>query len=148
MQPCPECKLGECSSRVTATSTVLRGVVRSGLGDFGFWIAKLQEYYSTKTGMTLFPGTLNLELPEPFRVPSNALRLEGHEYGGTVSVSIIPCRVFGRKAFILRTDANERGDGDHPRRIVEIASDVKLRDACALEDGDPVEVELEPNGSD
>ena len=132
----------------TATNTVLRGVVRSGLGDFGFWIAKLQEYYWAKTGMKMFPGTLNLELPEPFRVPSNALRLEGHEYGGTVSVSIIRCRVFGRRAFILRTDASERGGGDNPRTIVEIATDVKLRDTYALEDGDPVDVELEPNGSD
>jgi riboflavin kinase, archaea type len=125
-----------------ATETVLRGVVRSGLGDCGFWLAKLEEHYRTKTGMTLFPGTLNLELAEPFRVPSNALRLEGHEYGGTVSVSIVPCRVFGRPAFILRTDANERGAGHHPRTIIEIACDVKLRDMYALKDGDVVDVEL------
>ncbi len=127
----------------TAKSGILRGMVRSGLGDFGFWLDKLREHYREKTGMALFPGTLNLELPEPFRVPPSCLRLEGHEYGGTVSVSIVPCRVFGRQAFILRTDANERGTGDHPRTIVEIATDVKLRDIYTLRDGDLVEIELE-----
>ena len=129
----------------TAKSAALRGVVQSGLGDCGFWLAKLKEHYRAKTGMELFPGTLNLQLSEPFRVPDNTLRLEGHEYGGTVAVSIIPCRVFGRRAFILRTDANEQGTGDHPRTTVEIATDVKLRDTYGLEDGDPVEVQLELN---
>jgi riboflavin kinase, archaea type len=122
--------------------TVLSGVVRSGIGNFGFWLAKLQAHYRAKTGMTLFPGTLNLELAAPFRVPDDALRLEGHEYGGTVSVSIVPCRVFGRQAFILRTDANEQGTGRHPRTIIEVATDVKLRDLHALADGDRVDVEL------
>jgi riboflavin kinase, archaea type len=125
---------------------VLRGKVRSGCGDFGFWLLKLQEYYQKKTGMDLFPGTLNIELAEPFRLPSNPLRLEGHEYGGTVSVSIVPCHVLGRKAFILRTDANEQGKGHHPRTVVEVATDVNLRDACSLADGDTVEIELEPTG--
>ncbi len=124
--------------------TVLRGVVRSGLGDCGFWLAKLQDDYRAKTGMKLFPGTLNLELAEPFQMSSHPIRLEAHEYGGTVSVSIIPCRVFGRRSFILRTDANERGTGDHPRTIVEIATDVNLRDAYDLADGALVEIELEP----
>jgi riboflavin kinase, archaea type len=121
---------------------VLRGFVRSGRGDFGFWLAKLEAYYRTKTGMTLFPGTLNLESTQPFRCPNNPIRLEGNEYGGAVSVSIVPCRVFGRRAFILRTDANEQGTGDHPPTIIEIATDRKLRDAYHLTDGDLVEVEL------
>ena len=121
---------------------VLRGIVRSGLGDCGRWIARLQEEYRAKTGMTLYPGTLNLELSEAFSVPEGALRLEGQEYGGTVSISIVECRVFGRRAFILRTDANELGTGDHPRTIIEIATDVKLRDEHELSDGDLVDVVL------
>jgi riboflavin kinase, archaea type len=121
---------------------VLRGVVRSGRGDFGYWLAKLEPHYRRKTGMKLFPGTLNLELSEPFALPSGALRLEAHEYGGSVSVSIVPCRVFGRRAFILRTDASEQGTGHHPRSLVEIATDVKLRDAHGLVDGDRVDVEI------
>jgi riboflavin kinase len=144
----PTCRSSVHTVDTTGKGVVLRGVVRAGLGNFGLWIAKLQEYYRAKTGMTLFPGTLNLELAESFAMPQGALRLEGHEYGGTVSVSILPCRVLGRRAFILRTDANEQGTGHHPRTLIEIATDVKLRATYGLEDGDSVDVEVVPCGSD
>jgi len=121
----------------------LRGTVCTGLGDCGRWLTLLEDHYRRKTGMTLYPGSLNVELPEPYRVPPHPLRLEAHEYGGQVSVNIVPCRVFGRRAFILRTDGNEHGTGDHPRTIIEIATDVKLRDAYDLRDGDSVELEID-----
>lgn len=120
----------------------LVGRVRSGLGDCGIWLAKLEEHYRAKTGMTLFPGSLNVELPEPFSLPLQRMRLEGHEYGGRVSVNIVPCRIFGLAAFTLRTDANESGVGDHPRTIVEVATDVNLRETFELADGDVVEIEV------
>lgn len=119
---------------------VLRGKVVSGMGNFSFWIEKLHEHYFLKTGMRLFPGTLNLEIEEPYSLPKQVIRLEAQEYGGTVSVNIVPCSIFGRKAFILRTDANEEGRGHHPRTIIEVATDVKLRDQFHLKDGDVVEV--------
>ena len=121
---------------------LLRGSVVSGIGSFSYWIDKLQDHYAGKTGMRLFPGTLNLHLDEPWSLPPQPIRLEAHEYGGSVSVNLVPCTVFGRRAFILRTDANEEGRGHHPRTIIEIATDVKLRDAYHLQDGDIVEVEV------
>src|SRR5215207_3910468 len=117
---------------------VLRGRVVTGVGNFSFWIEKLQEHYREKTGMRLFPGTLNIELDEPFELPKGRVRLEAGEYGGTVSVSIVPCRVFGRAAVILRTD---RADGEpESRKIIEVACEVKLRERHQLRDGDLVEV--------
>jgi len=121
---------------------ILKGVVVSGMGNFSFWIEKLESFYTQKTGLRLFPGTLNLRLAEPYSLPRNVIRLEKEEYGGTVSVSMVPCRIFDRKAFLLRTDANEAGTGHHPRNIIEIATDVKLRDGYGLRDGDEVEVHL------
>ena len=121
---------------------VLRGTVVSGVGNFAYWIDKLQDHYLRKTGMRLYPGTLNLRLEAPYSIPAGALRLEKEEYGGTVSVNLVPCRVFGRPAFLLRTDANEAGTGHHPKTIIEIAADVKLRDVYSLRDGDTVEVHL------
>ena len=50
--------------------------------------------------------------------------------------------MFDRRAFLLRTDQNEKGMGHHPRNIIEIAADVRLRDYYQLEDGDWVEIEL------
>lgn len=121
----------------------LAGNVCSGKGDFAQWIAKLGDHYERKTGMRLFPGTLNVLLQEEYRLPAQCLRLKGHEYGGNVGVNLVPCRIFGRKAFILRTDANEEGRGDHSRHVLEIATEVKLRDAHSLVDGSRVEIEVD-----
>jgi riboflavin kinase len=120
----------------------LRGRVVAGMGNFSIWIERLRDHYRSKTGMMLFPGTLNLQLDQAWFVPPGSLRLEGAEYGGTVTVNIVPCSVFGRPAFILRTTANDEGRGDHPQTIIEIASDIKLRDAHQLKDGDWVDVEV------
>jgi riboflavin kinase len=118
------------------------GKVVSGMGNFSFWIEKLHDYYFRKTGMHFYPGTLNVELEQPYSLPKDFIRLEGHEYGGTVSVSMVPCTIEGRKAFLLRTDLNEQGRGHHPKTIIEIATEVRLRDALGLKDGDVVVIEI------
>jgi riboflavin kinase len=92
--------------------------------------------------MRFYPGTLNVELSFPYSLPSNVTRLEANEYGGRVSVSIVPCRIFDRRAFLLRTDQNEQDTGHHPPSIIEIATDIRLRDTYHLQDGDWVEVEF------
>ncbi len=114
----------------------------TGRADFGFWIERLSSLYRQKTGMTLYPGTLNGEFASPYSLPARVIRLEASEYGGRVSVSIVPCRIFDRTAFLLRTDQNEQGAGHHPRNIIEIATDIRQRDAYGLKDGDWVEVEF------
>lgn len=120
----------------------LRGKVVSRRDDFGQWIDRLSHFYEQKTGVKLYPGTLNVELPSEYSMPSDVIRLEAAEYGGNVSISIVPCRIFDRRAFLLRTDQNERGAGHHPTTIIEIASDVRLRENYQLEDGDWVEIEI------
>jgi riboflavin kinase len=87
---------------------------------------------------------LNLQLDREYSLPEKVIRLEASEYGGRVSVSIVPCSIQGRKAFLLRTDANENGQGDHPRTIIEVATDVRLRDLFQLQDGDYLEVAIAP----
>lgn len=42
------------------------GRVTSGKGDFGHWIAKLQDHYERLTGMRFFTGTLNVRLDQPY----------------------------------------------------------------------------------
>jgi riboflavin kinase len=123
---------------------ILKGKVVTGAGNFSYWIGQLHELYKLKTGMDLYPGTLNVELEQPYHLAGSIIRLEKEEYNGTVSVSILPCFLLGRSSFILRTDKNARGEGDslHQLHIIEVASDVKFRDAFRLNDGDLVEVEV------
>jgi riboflavin kinase, archaea type len=126
--------------------TVLRGKIVTGTGDYAQWITKYQEYYQAKTGMRLFPGTLNLRLDHPYELPSTkVIRLKGHEYGSRVSVSILPVSLFGRPGVILRTDspswATATSAADRLSTL-EVATDVKLRDVYGLKDGDQVEVTI------
>lgn len=116
---------------------IFRGKVVCGVGNFSYWIEKLDF---RKTGMKLFPGTPNVQLDEPYTLPKKIIRLEGSEYGGSGSVNIVPCAIVGKSAFILCIDANENGRGHHPRTIIEIATDVKLR-GLRLDDGDVVEIQ-------
>ena len=58
---------------------VLRGKVSSGFGNFGYWIGLLADHYFRKTGLELYPGTLNLQLEQPYVLPDTALRLEKEE---------------------------------------------------------------------
>ena len=120
----------------------LQRKVVSCRADFGQWIERLTSFYKQKTGMRLYPGTLNVELSSEYSLPADVIRLEADEYSGRVSVSIVPCRIFNRQAFLLRTDQSEKGTGHHPRNISEIATAVRLRDNYQLKDGDWVEIEF------
>lgn len=56
-------------------------------------------------------GSLNVELPFEFSMPPGCTRIEPGEEGCRVGVSIVPCRINSREAFVVRTDAIEAGDG-------------------------------------
>jgi CTP-dependent riboflavin kinase len=77
-------------------------------------------------------------LGDPWHVGSNAIRVEPPEC--PVAFSIVPCTINGIRAFIVRTDKNDRGDGDHPPTVIEVAAAARLRDALNIEDGDEVDV--------
>ncbi len=122
---------------------ILKGVVKSGKGDFSYCLDRLSERYARKTGLKLFPGTLNVHLiDQVYHLPSGSVRLEKEEYGGQVSVAIGECTIFGRKAFILRPDTDTGKYGDPPEAILEVATDIELRKKYGLNDGDVVEIEV------
>ena len=117
---------------------LLRGWVTGGTGGHAHWMTTHADLYEAKTGVRLYPGSLNVVLDHPWHVHSHGIRLEPPEYG--VGLSIVPCTVQGLEAFILRTDKNDRGEGDHPPLVLEVAATVRLRDALDLQDGDEVAI--------
>jgi riboflavin kinase len=121
---------------------ILTGIVQSGENNFSYWLTKLEPYYTAKTGMKLFPGTLNVHLNRVYELPSDTLCLRKEEHEGEVSVNIMPCHIFGRKAFILRP-YRDNVESSYDKRVLEIATDIKLRDAYHLEDGDVVQIEVQ-----
>ena len=107
-------------------------------------MTKCADLYEECTGVRLYPGSLNVVLDEEYRLPSDPpMRLSPAVLGGWVGVNIVPCRVTGMPAFVLRTDQNEAGVGNHGRNVIEIAAAVRLRDEFELSDGDSVTIEIE-----
>lgn len=118
------------------------GRVRSGQGDLAGRMREFAELYREKLGVDCVPGSLNVELGEPYDLPPGGARIEPGEHGCPVGVSFAPCRVEGKAAFVVRTDANAAGRGDHPRTIVELVGPLHFRTALGLEEGDEVRLEL------
>ncbi len=123
-----------------------KGYVKTGIGDFSKKmesISGLLDLYYTKTKMRFYPGTLNINIKKDFSFPDKCIRIEGYEYGGSVSINILPCKINGVDAFILRTDNNEKGlNKNHPKSLLEIACKYKLREKLNLFDDDQVEIEI------
>ena len=121
---------------------VLTGRVVTGVGNFSYRIERLHDHYLRKTGMSLFPCTLDVQLEDKYSVPADSLSLGGEEYGGTANVYIVPCRIFDERAVTLRPYAAEHGEDPNDRNVVEVACEVKLRGKYNLRDGDVVRVEV------
>ena len=127
---------------------VIIGRVQPGENNASHWLNKFNEPYSKKTAMAIFPGSLNVALDENFDwfapiLKSKTVWFGREEYGGERDILMLPCRLINlenRRAFLWTTTtaARERSDPS----VVEIITDVKLRQVYALTDGSTVEIEL------
>ena len=122
---------------------ILTGTVRSGKGNFSYCMEKLQTLCNARTGVALYPGSLDSDLAVSYDLPvKDVIWLEKEAYGGRVSVSLLPCAVSGIEGFIMRPDPNADGTGDHPKTIIEVAAQVRLRDALNVSDVDFVTIKV------
>ena len=117
--------------------TVLKGKVKSGLGNANIWVGKAKKIFKEKYGMDLFLGTLNIELDRDIVLEENE-KILPYEYGGTFDVYVKECEILGIKAYILRTEKNNKINGDHPLNIIEIVTDVNMRKQYKLKDDDEI----------
>jgi CTP-dependent riboflavin kinase len=123
---------------------VLTGTVESGIGDLARWMIVYADAYEECTGVRLYPGSLNVRLGHEYRLPTDPpMRIPPADLGGRVGMNIVPCRIMGLPAFVLRTDQNEAGAGHHARDVIEIAAAIRLRDEFGLSDGDTVVIEID-----
>ena len=130
---------------------MLRGRVQSGKRDAARWLAMFNDAYARKTGMPVFPGSLNVALEVPFEwfaptLQHTIIRFPKEEYGGERDILLLPCSLRSlrsQKAFLWTATTAASGPGQ--RGLVEIIASESLRDAYGLQDGDLVEIEL-PTG--
>jgi CTP-dependent riboflavin kinase len=98
------------------------------------------EAYERGVGVRLEPGSLNIVLDEPWVMGDPAVRLDVTEVG--VGVGLVPCTLGDLACWVLRTDRNDAGIGDHPLTVVEVVATVHLRTELLLSDGDEVALHL------
>ena len=120
---------------------ILKGRVKSGFGNASFWVDKINPIFQRKYNMELFLGTLNLELEQEY-VLEQEEKILASEYGGNFDVLIKECKVLDSKGYIVRTEKNNQTGGDHTLNIVEIVSDLSIRDLYGLKDGDEVSLHI------
>ena len=114
----------------------LNGIVKKGLGDASFWVRKIEDIFYKKTNMKLFYGTLNIELEKPYELKCNWI-VKSDEYGGTQNVYVQECKILGKQAYIVRAEKTA-----HTSYVIEVVSDVKLREFFNLKDEDTIIVEV------
>ena len=118
----------------------MRGKIASGLGQGGYFISRegYSRQFVEKLGFVPFPGTLNVQLEEPFPVEQKAIRIESFVEEGK---SFGECKCYriklnGIEAAVVRPEKSR-----YPPELIEVIAPIKLR-ALGLEDGDPVEIIL------
>ncbi|WP_325379511.1 DUF120 domain-containing protein [Methanocella sp.] len=121
----------------------IKGRVTTGLGEGQYYISLdgYREQFKEKLGFEPYPGTLNLQLKEPFAHPeASAIKIEGFKdatrtFGGGKCYVV---RIDGIRCAVMRPDRSS-----YPLNLVEIIAPVNLRKTLGLKDGDEVEVILE-----
>ena len=121
---------------------VLKGKVKTGLGNASYWMKKAESAFEKNLGTKLYNGTLNIELEDDYVLDGDLKVMKKEEYGGDQDVYIKECILFGHKSYIVRTEKNSSKNGDHPLCLLEIISDVCFREKYGLKDGELIEIRI------
>lgn len=133
-------------------SELLTRKVQAGLGDASRWLNLFNVAYSKKLGISVFPGSLNSALDHVFdwfdaRYEARRIWFSREEYGGERDILLLPCELVNldhRRAFLWTPTTAARNRRDP--WVVEVVSDVNLRDHFSLQDGDVVEIRVPTSG--
>ena len=91
----------------------------------------------------LVQGTLNICIPEEYVVIAQAV-ITPAEYGFNETVKLQRCLINGYKAIIMRPDTHETIPGyGHGKNHFELMGRFRFRETLGVQDGDPVNIEIE-----
>lgn len=120
---------------------VLSGNVTSGIGTAKMWVGKINGVFKNRTGITLFPGTLNIKIEEDYIVKPDWI-IKPEEFGGTENVLVQKCELLGKTAYIVRAEKNQIGQGEHNLQIIEIVADICFREKYNLTDNEKILIQI------
>jgi CTP-dependent riboflavin kinase len=140
----------ESSHEKASTSVTIHfaGRVQSGKGDASHWLGRFNAASARTVGMPVFPGSLNLALPEAFdwfapEIARRTVWFDRGEYGGERDILLVRCvltNLASEPAWLCTTTTAAR-DRPNPWVVEDIAGR-NLRATWALTDGAIVEIEL------
>ncbi|WP_246939517.1 DUF120 domain-containing protein [Bacillus pinisoli] len=113
---------------------VIRGKVVKGINERSRWMNKLESYYTSKTGIRLFPGSIQIQLLDYCKqstyIHKNSMNKKDECYQ--------ICYVNGIKVYYMEPmDSTFRKSS---QSIIEIVSDLDLIKSLRLSEGEEVEV--------
>jgi riboflavin kinase, archaea type len=119
----------------------MHGKIVSGLGQAQYFLTRegYSRQFVERLGYLPFPGTLNVQLEEPFPMGPKAIKIEGFVEEDRTFGECWCCRIKlnGIDAAVVRPKRSL-----YPPELIEVIAPVQLRRALGLEDGDIVEVAL------
>lgn len=115
---------------------ILKGKIKTGLGNANFWVEKIEDIFLKKENIKLFHGTLNINLGKPYEL-KNYWIIKKEEYGGQQDVFVEKCEVLGYRSYIVRAEETA-----HKSNIIEIVSNIKFREKFNLEDDDIINIKI------
>lgn len=126
---------------------ILEGELISGLGEGRYYVG-IEGYaiqFSDKLGITPYPGTFNVKLsPSAIETRRKLDAMEWTEIEGFTDhdrtfggAKALKCSINGHACAILRP-----GRTHYPEDIIELISEVRLRDVLGIEDGATVTIEV------
>jgi CTP-dependent riboflavin kinase len=128
-------------------SELLAGKVQAGFGNASHWLKLFNTAHREKLGMPVFPGFAEHRtrsrvrlVCDRLRSSQNLVRPRGVWWRARHTAASLPTGESHRKAFLWTptTAAKDRRDP----WVVELVSDVNLRDQFGLHDGDVIEIRL------
>ena len=126
----------------------LIGQIEDGKGDAAFWLKKYSLEYQRKLGVKIYPGSLNIKLPNFFYfrqddLAAKLIDMDKSEYGGERNILMLPCLIFQKNAFLWRTQRAEDGMiANFDYSLVEIITNIHLRSSYNLANGQLLEIDL------
>ena len=123
----------------------LVGVVTDGYGHASHTLERARPRIAELMGVkALHPGTLNVTLSHPYQM-DNTIQLHPSEVNDVDLLVLQRCKIGGYRCALVRPYLNQPHVGwdSNPPTVLELMSEVCLRDALKLATGDAVTVEVE-----
>ena len=119
---------------------IYRGKIFSGLGVSSTRTQQNSAIYKQKSGMDLYPGTLNVRLDEDFLIPDKSIFIDKKDIKPDISkrnIRLIPAKFRDIEVIIMSPEPLF-----YDTNIIEVMAVENLREKYNLKDGDEVEIEL------